>query len=134
MRQGQAFGYGEFNTQALLHQLRDSDLGRPLSEFRDSFWNTPRLPLLHAGESELRAAILGAVQSGDLALNDGAGNPYAAHSEADINLQSNSIRLVRARTSTAVTVPAALGLTVETAKGRCRMSCSPSWHRARDRG
>jgi hypothetical protein len=111
-----AFGNGEFNTQALLHQLRDSDLGRPLSEIRDSFWNAPRLPLLHAGESELRAAILGAVQSGDLALNDGAENPYAAHSEADINLQSNSIRLVRARTPTAITVPAVLGLTVETAK------------------
>jgi hypothetical protein len=110
-----AFGNGEFNTQALLHQLRDSDLGRPLSEIRDSFWNTPRLPLLHSGESELRAAILGAVQSGDLALTDSAGNPYAAHSEADINLQSNSIRLVRGGTPTAVTVPAVLGLTVETA-------------------
>jgi hypothetical protein len=111
-----AFGNGEFNTQALLHQLRDSDLGRPLSEIRDSFWNTPRLPLLHSGESELRTAILGAVQSGDLALTDGAGNPYTAHIEADINLQSNSIRLVRAGTPTAVTVPAVLGLTVETAK------------------
>jgi hypothetical protein len=110
------FGNGEFNTQALLHQLRDSDLGRPLSEIRDSFWNTPRLPLLHSGESELRAAILGAVQAGDLALTDGAGNPYAAHSEADINLQSNSIRLVRAHAPTAVTVPAVLGLTVEMAK------------------
>ena len=110
-----AFGNGEFNTQALLHQLRDSDLGRPLSEIRDSFWNTPRFPLLHSGESELRAAILGAVRSGDLVLTDGEGNSYTAHSEAEINLQSNSIRLVRAGASTQVTVPAVVGLTVEAA-------------------
>ena len=110
-----AFGNGEFNTQALLHQLRDPDLGRPLSEIRDSFWNTPRFPLLHLGESELRAAILGAVRSGELVLTDGDGNPYTAHSEAEINLQSNSIRLVRAGTSTQVTVPTVVGLTVEAA-------------------
>jgi hypothetical protein len=111
-----AFGNGEFDTQALMQQLREPDFGRPLSEIRDSFWNTPRLPLLHSGESELRAAILGAVRSGDLALTDGAGTTYAVpHSEAEINLQSNTIRLVKAGEATKVLVPAVLGLTVEAA-------------------
>src|SRR5581483_3373357 len=55
------FGNGEFNAQALIYQLRDTDFGKPLSELRDAFWNTPRLPLLHSGEPELRAAIFGAV-------------------------------------------------------------------------
>ena len=110
-----AFGNGEFNAQALLHQLRDADFGRPLSEVRDAFWNTPRLPLLHSGESELRAAIFGAVQAGDVALTDGSGNPYTAHSEAEINLQSNSIRLVKAGQQTKVPVPKVIGMTIAAA-------------------
>ena len=110
-----AFGYGEFDTKALLEQLRDSDYGRPLSELRDSFWNTPRLPLLPSGERELRAAVLGAVRAGDLVLTDAAGNAYTAHSEAEINLQSNTIRLVKAGAPAAVTVPSVVGLTVEDA-------------------
>jgi PASTA domain/Protein of unknown function (DUF499) len=107
-----AFGQGEFNTQALLHQLKGSDLGKPLEEVRDAFWNTPRLPLLQSGESELRAAIYGAVKNGDLALTDGAGNPYSAHSEIEINLQSNSIRLVQPGAATAITVPNVVGMSM----------------------
>jgi hypothetical protein len=110
-----AFGQGEFSTQALLHQLKDSDLGKPLEEIRDAFWNTPRLPLLQSGESELRAAIYGAVNNGDLALTDGAGNPYSAHSEAAINLQSNSIRLVRAGAGALITVPNVVGMGIDEA-------------------
>jgi len=107
-----AFGHGEFNTQALLHQLRESDLGKPLSEIRDSFWNAPRLPLLHSGEGELRTAIYGAVKAGELVLMDGSGNPYTAHSEAEINLQSNSIRLVKAGDQTKVVVPNVAGMSL----------------------
>jgi len=44
VRKDKAFGQGEFNTQALLHQLKDSDLGKPLEEVRDAFWNTPGSP------------------------------------------------------------------------------------------
>jgi len=110
-----AFGQGEFNTQALMHQLRDTDFGKPLSEIRDSFWNAPRLPLLHSGETELRAAIFGAVRAGDVALSDGSGNPYAAHSEAEINLQSTSIRLVKAGAQSTVKVPSLSGLSVAAA-------------------
>ena len=82
--------------------------------FVDAFWNTPRLPLLHSGENELRAAIFVAVNAGDLALTDGSGNPYTAHSETEINLQSNSIRLVKAGEQTNVLVPNVTGMTVET--------------------
>jgi hypothetical protein len=110
-----AFGQGEFNTQALLHQMKDSDLGKPIEEIRDAFWNTPRLPLLPSGESELRAAIYGAVKSGELALTDGVGNPYSAHSEAEINLQSNSIRLVRPGAAPAIVVPNVLGMSLANA-------------------
>lgn len=110
-----AFGQGEFNAQALLHQLRDSDYGKPLSEIRDAFWNAPRLPLLHGGEPELKRAIFAAVQAGDLALADGAGNPYTAHSESEINLQSPSIRLVKPGGTITVAVPNVSGMTVATA-------------------
>jgi PASTA domain len=107
-----AFGQGQFNTQALLHQLKDSDFGKPIEEIRDAFWNTPRLPLLPSGESELRAAIYGAVNSGELALTDGAGNPYTAHSESEINLQSNAIRLVRPGAAPAIVVPNVVGMSL----------------------
>ena len=110
-----AFGQGEFNTQALLHQMRDADLGRPLYEIRDAFWNSPRLPLLHYGEAELRAAIFGAVRAGDLALTDASGNPYTAHAEAEINLQSTSIRLVKPGAQTTVSVPNVTGMSVAAA-------------------
>lgn len=110
-----AFGQGEFNAQALLHQLRDRDYGKPLSEIRDAFWNAPRLPLLHGGESELKQAIFRAVQAGELALADGAGNPYTAHSEGEINLQSPSIRLVKPGGATTVAVPNVSGMSVAVA-------------------
>ena len=35
----------------LLHNLRDNDYGRPLSEIRDSFWPNPHKPLLFSGAS-----------------------------------------------------------------------------------
>jgi hypothetical protein len=95
--------------------MRDADLGKPLYEIRDAFWNSPRLPLLHYGEAELRAAIFGAVRAGDLALADPAGNPYTAHAEAEINLQSTSIRLVKPGAQTTVSVPNVTGMSVGTA-------------------
>jgi hypothetical protein len=110
-----AFGQSEFNTRALLRQLKDSDLGKPMAEIRDAFWNTPRLPLLHSGESELRTAIFGAVNNGDLALVDGVGNVYTPHSESEVNLSSSSIRLVRPGGPSSVVVPNAVGKSVAAA-------------------
>jgi len=115
-----AFGQGEFSAKALLHQLRDSDYGKPLSEIRDGFWNAPRLPLLHGGEPELRRAIFGAVQAGELALADGSGNPYTAHSESEINLQSSSIRLVKPGGPTTVVVPNVSGMSLDPATNTVR--------------
>lgn len=110
-----AFGQGEFNAQALVHQLREGDYGKPLSEIRDAFWNAPRLPLLHGGEPALKGAIFAAVQAGDLALADGSGNPYTAHSEGEVNLQSSSIRLVKPVGASTVIVPNVSGMGVDAA-------------------
>ena len=66
-----AFDVGQFSAKALLHNLRDSDYGRPLSEVRDSFWQAPRLPLLPGGEGDLRQAIFDAVQESKLRIVDG---------------------------------------------------------------
>jgi hypothetical protein len=90
-----AFARSEFDAQALLHNLRDSDYGRPLSEIRDSFWNTPRLPLLPDGEEDLRRAIYQAIRNGDLVLVDHLGNQRAAETPADINMSSAGLRLTK---------------------------------------
>jgi hypothetical protein len=93
---GKAFGPGEFGAQALLHNLRDSDLGtKPLSELRDDFWRTPRLPLLPDGERDLRDAIWAAVQAGDLVIVDKEGERREAHGPEDINLASDLQRLMK---------------------------------------
>jgi Protein of unknown function (DUF499)/PASTA domain len=90
-----AFARSEFDAQALLHNLRDSDYGRPLSEIRDSFWNTPRLPLLPEGEEDLRRAIYQAVRNGDLVLVDHVGSQRTAETPADINMSSAGLRLAK---------------------------------------
>jgi hypothetical protein len=90
-----AFARTEFDAKALLHNLRDGDYGRPLSEIRDSFWNTPRLPLLPDGEEDLRRAIYQAVRNGGLVLVDHAGNQRTADTPADINLSSAGLRLAK---------------------------------------
>ena len=59
-----AFDRGQFSAKALLHNLRPQDFGRPLAEIRDAFWSAPRLPLLYAGEADLREAIFHAVKRG----------------------------------------------------------------------
>ena len=96
LERGKAFGPGEFGPKALLHNLRDSDLGtKPLSELRDDFWRTPRLPLLAAGETDLREAIWFAVQAGDLIIVDKDGERREAYGPDDINLGSDLQRLAK---------------------------------------
>lgn len=93
---GKAFGPDEFGAKALLHNLRDGDLGtKPLSELRDDFWRTPRLPLLPAGEKDLRQAIWSAIQAGDLVIVGKDGEPREAHGPEDINLSSDLQRLAK---------------------------------------
>jgi PASTA domain len=109
-----AYGEGEFDTKAFLHQLRSTDWGRPLSEIRDAFWNTPRLPLLPGGDDELRRAIFHAVQAGEARLVDKDGVERKAVTPAEINLSSSGIRLEKpggAQQEAEVEVPALLGKT-----------------------
>ena len=91
--EAKAFGSGQLTAGALVFNLGDGHMGRPLSEIRDSFWNTPRLPLLPGGEPELRRAIYAAVADGKLELVDEGGNVIRAEREADINLANTGIRV-----------------------------------------
>lgn len=84
-----------FNARALVHNLREQDWGRPLSEIRDEFWNAPRLPLLPGGEPDLRRALYDGIQSGDIVLVDSDGNPRSVTVPSDINFGSSDIRIQR---------------------------------------
>ncbi len=96
-----AFDTGQFTAKALVHNLRDADYGRPLSEIRDSFYNTPRLPLLHGGEDDLRHAIFDAVSAGELEVVEGSGIPVAVTNPSQVNLGSTGLRLARPNLLTA---------------------------------
>ena len=91
--EAKAFGSGQFDADALVFNLSDGHMGRPLSEIRDSFWNTPRLPLLPGGEPELRRAVYAAAADGKLELIDEGGDIVRAGREADINLANPQIRV-----------------------------------------
>ena len=90
-----AFGQGVFDAAALLHNLREQDWGLPLSELRDMFWNTPRIPLLPGGESDLRRALYRAITDGDIEIVDSAGEARTVAAPADINLGSSELRIQR---------------------------------------
>jgi hypothetical protein len=96
-----AFDTGQFTAKALVHNLRDGDYGKPLSEIRDSFYNTPRLPLLHGGEGDLRQAIFDAVSAGELDVIDGSGVAVAVTNPSQVNLASAGLQLARPQLSPA---------------------------------
>lgn len=83
----------QFDSTALLHNLRHSDWGRPLSEIRDEFWNAPRLPLLPGGEADLRQALYALIQTGEVVLVDSDDQPRIVERPADINFGSSDIRI-----------------------------------------
>ncbi|MGW6880312.1 DUF499 domain-containing protein [Streptomyces goshikiensis] len=93
VEKGKAFDQGTFIERALLHNLRESDYGRPLEELRDAFWNTPRLPLLYGGQNDLRQALFDAVQIGLLRIVDGEGEEVAVTGVSEINLSSQRLRV-----------------------------------------
>lgn len=108
------FGPGEFGARALLHNLREQDWGKPLSEIRDSFWNTPRLPLLPSGDADLRQAVFDAIRSGDMLLVGSDGEPRTVTTAADVNLGASGIRIQRPgppNGAVAVDVPNVVGKT-----------------------
>ena len=89
------FDAAQFTAKALVHNLRDQDYGRSLSEIRSSFYNAPRLPLLYGGDSDLQHAIYDAVVNDQIRIVDGAGNDVAVTAPAQVNLTSAGLRLAR---------------------------------------
>ena len=105
------FGVDEFNAKALIHNLRERDWGKPLSEIRDGFWNTPRLPMLPGGDADLRSAVFASIQVGELVLVGADGEPRTVTTEADINLGASGIRIQKPdyRQGREVVVPDVVG-------------------------
>lgn len=90
-----AFDAGQFDAQALLHNLREQDYGKTLSDLRAAFYNAPRLPLLYAGDTDLQHAVFDAVQAGELRIIDAAGTEVAATAPGQVNLSSTGLRIAR---------------------------------------
>lgn len=92
---GKAFGLGEFDAKALIHNLTDKDYGRPLDEIRDLFWSAPRMPLLPDGELDLQRAIYEAVSENQLRLVGGDGKERMVQKPSDIPVGSQALRLAK---------------------------------------
>lgn len=90
-----AFESDQFSGPILVLNLREEDFGRPLSEIRDAFWSTPRLPLLPRGEEDLRRAIWDAVDRSLLRIVDSLGNTVTVTNPIEINLSQSGLFLAR---------------------------------------
>jgi len=86
---------GDLTATALVHNLRDSDYQRTLSDLREAFWSVPRLPLLYGGDRDLQHAIFEAVNADLLVVVDGAGQPVEVTAPGQVNLQSAGLRLAK---------------------------------------
>lgn len=94
VRQGKAFDISALTGKALLHNLDEKDLGRPLDELRDLFWSSPRLPLLPDEDRDLQRAIFEAVSAGHIRLVGSDDRDRAVTRPADIAVGSSGLRLV----------------------------------------
>lgn len=90
-----AFDSTDFTAKVLMHNLRDSDYGRPLVELRDAFWQAPRLLLLYTGDSDLRAALFDAVRAGDLCIENREGEAVAVTGPNEVNLASTTLTIAK---------------------------------------
>ncbi|MCZ1001153.1 DUF499 domain-containing protein [Streptomyces mirabilis] len=97
------FDAGQFGDRALLHNLRDQDYGKTLSDIRAAFYSAPRLPLLYAGDRDLQQAIYDAVSHGLVSIVDGAGTEVAVTAPGQVNLASTSLRLAKPQPKTCLT-------------------------------
>ena len=93
--ESKAFHPGQFTSEALLHNLRDSDYGRPLNELRNAWWSNPHKPLLVEGETELAQAIFQSIESGEVLLVGADGQAHHVAHPDNIDLASNTVRLMR---------------------------------------
>jgi hypothetical protein len=105
-----AFGQDEFDAQALLHNLRASDWGKPLRDLRDAFYSTPRLGLLYGGDNDLKRALYQAISGGQARIVSPSGDEAEAVGPNDINVQSSGLRLERPPGSEEALVPQLEGL------------------------
>jgi hypothetical protein len=94
---GKAFGADEFGSKALLHNMGQSDYGRPLNELRDLFWSSPRLPLLPGGDADLQRAIFEAVRDGKLRVVGDDEAEREVTRPGDIAVGSSALRIDRRR-------------------------------------
>jgi Protein of unknown function (DUF499) len=97
------FDTGKFGAKALLHNLRDKDYGKTLSDVRASFYSAPRLPLLYGGDRDLQQAIYNAVGQGLISIVDGAGTEVAVTAPGQVNLSSAGLRLAKPQPETCST-------------------------------
>lgn len=110
-----AFGQDEFDSQALLHNLRTNDWGKPLRDIRDAFYSTPRLGLLYGGDNDLKRALYQAISAGEARIVSPNGDEAQAASPNDINVHSSGLRLERPAGAGDVTVPTFEGLDYDAA-------------------
>ncbi|WP_432187674.1 DUF499 domain-containing protein [Streptomyces sp. Tue6028] len=94
------FDAGQFSAKALLHNLRNHDYGKTLSDIRAAFYSAPRLPLLYGGDRDLQQAIYDAVSQGLISIVDGAGTEVAVTAPGQVNLASTGLRLARPQPKT----------------------------------
>ena len=92
---GKVFDTSAFDAKALLHNLNDTDYGRPLDEMRDLFWSAPRMPLLPGGDVDLQRAIFEALQAGSLRLVGADGLDRAVSRPNEIGVGQSSLRLAK---------------------------------------
>lgn len=89
------FDDGQFTARALIHNLRESDYGKTLSDIRAAFYSAPRLPLLYNGDRDLQQAIYDAVTDGTAVIADGSGQTVAVTAASHVNLSSTGLRLAK---------------------------------------
>ena len=89
------FDKGQFDSQALLHNLREQDFGRTLSDLPAAFYSAPRLPLLYGGDQDLQQAIYDAVSGGKLSIVDATGAEVVVTAPGQVNLTSSGLRIAR---------------------------------------
>jgi hypothetical protein len=90
-----AFDVDAFDAKALVFNLTDADYNKPLDEVRDLFWNSPRLPLLPNGDTDLKRAIFEAVRSGQLRLVGADGIDRHVSTADEIGIGQASLRLAK---------------------------------------
>jgi len=111
------FDNGQFTARALVHNLRDIDYGKTLSDIRAAFYSAPRLPLLYNGDRDLQQAIYDAVSADLVAIVDGAGVSVAVTAAAQVNLSSTGLRLAKPQPKEPAPSPGTGGGETETTGG-----------------